>query len=110
MNNKDRALVKNAANKKQVKNANKEESSQREQQLNDLKFVLETPQGRRVMWGLLEHCKTFNSVWESSAKIHYNSGQQDIGHYLMAEIVEADEKYLYQMMKENKKESLDVQQ
>jgi hypothetical protein len=52
------------------------------------------------------HCKTFESIFEPSAKIYYNSGRQDVGHYLMKEIVEAGEHYLLKMMMENKENGL----
>lgn len=103
-----KSLVKNAASEKQVKSAEKKEQLKEDQEIHDLKFVLETAQGRRVFWRLMEQCKVFSSVWEGSAKIHYNAGQQDVGHFIMSEIVRADEKYLFEMMKENKKESLNV--
>lgn len=103
-----RALVGNAADKSQVKSAKKKEVSKREMELNDLRAVLNTPQGRRVMWRIMDECRVFGSVWESSAKIHYNSGKQDLGHFIMAEIVSADEKFLLEMMKENKKENMNV--
>lgn len=104
----EKSLVKNAASEKQVNKAKEKELTFRERELNDLRKLLEHPYGRRVMWRLLEKCRVFGSIWEPSAKIHYNSGQQDLGHFLMAEIVEADEKYLFEMMKENKKENLNV--
>lgn len=107
---KKKGLVKNAADKKQVDSAAKKEQSKRDQEVNDLKFILETVQGRRVFWRFLEHCRVFGSVWEPSAKIHFNSGKQDVGHFIMAEITDADEKYLFEMMKENKKEHLNVGQ
>jgi len=100
----ERSLVKNAASEKQVKKAETRELSKREMELNDLRIVLGSVRGRRVFWRLLEHCKVFGTVWEPSAKIHYNSGQQDVGHFLMSEIVQADERYLFDMMRENKKE------
>lgn len=103
-----KSLVKNAASERQVKKAEGVEQVKDEQEVSDLKIVLETPHGRRVMWRLMEYCKVFNTVWEPSAKIHYNSGQQDVGHFIMSEIIRADEKYLFEMMKENKKESLHV--
>lgn len=105
---KKKSLVKNAASPKQVHNAEKKEESIREKELNDLRQVLDTPQGRRVVWRFLEKCRVFNSIWEASAKIHFNAGQQDIGHFIMGEIVEADEKFLLEMMKENKKETMHV--
>ena len=70
-------------------------------EVNDLLAVLDIPQGRRVLWRILEECKTFGSIYETSARIHYNAGQQDIGHMIMAKITEADEEALFTMMREN---------
>lgn len=93
----------NVADPAQVKNAEKKILSQRDQELNDLKSVLNLPYGRRFIWRLLSTCKTFASVWHPSALIHYQAGQQDIGHFLMSEIAEADQELLFLMMKENQK-------
>lgn len=92
----------NAADESQVRSVGKKIDDQRLQELNDIKTVLATVSGRRLMWRLMGKCRTFSSVWEASAKIHYNAGQQDLGHFIMAEIVEADENLLFKMMKEQK--------
>lgn len=97
-----KALVGNAADEKQVKEATEKAELIREQELNDLRWVCSHPQGRRFLWRLLSKCKVFGTIWDNSAKIHYNSGQQDIGHFIMAELAEADEEILFQMMKEAK--------
>lgn len=76
----------------------------RDQEMSDLLSVLGTRQGRRVVWRLMSKCRVFSSVWENSARIHYNSGQQDIGHFLMAEVVEANPHKLIEMMKESKED------
>lgn len=108
MSKERRSLVKNAASEKQVNKAVRREESQREKEINDLKTVLNTVEGRRVFWRMMDHCKVFGTVWEPSAKIHYNSGKQDVGHFIMSEIVDADERFLLEMMRENKKENLNV--
>ncbi len=94
-------LVKNAASKKQVEEAGGKERRMRERELNEMRMILSTPEGRSFIWRLMGRCKTFNSVWESSAKIHYNSGQQDIGFYLLAEIDQADPEMFFKMRNEN---------
>ena len=99
-----RAAVKNAADPQQVKRAGELEERSRERELNDLRVVLQSREGRRTVWRLLEKCRAFESVFEASAKIYYNAGRQDVGHYLMAEVVEADEEALFLMMRENKQE------
>jgi len=94
-------LVKNAASEKQVKEAAGKENRLRERELNEMRVILSTKEGRRFLWRLMGKCKTFNSIYESSAKIHYNSGQQDIGHYLLAEIDQADPEMFFKMRNEN---------
>ena len=98
----DNTYVKNAANPQQVKAAAKKEETQRDRELNDLRHVLSSVQGRRFLWRMLGFCKVNGSVWESSARIHYNSGQQDVGHHMLAEIIAADEDAYLNMMKESK--------
>lgn len=98
----DKVLVKNAADESQVKEAKRKELSGRDRELNDVRNILSTREGRRFVWRLLGHCKVFSSVWHASALIHYNAGMQDVGHYILADINDADPALLVLMMKENK--------
>ena len=99
----EKALVKNAASEKQVAKARKAEKSGMARDRMDLEAVLETVSGRRLLWRIMGKCKTFESVWESSARIHYNAGQQDIGHWLMQEINDTNQDAFLKMIKENRK-------
>lgn len=99
-----KALVGNASDAQQVKSAARKERDVSERAMEDMRFVLAQPQGRRVFWRLLEKCRVFNSIHETSSLIHYNAGQQDLGHYIMAEIARADEDKLFLMMKEHSSE------
>jgi hypothetical protein len=98
------SLVKNAADEQQVKDAGKKLLSARERELADLRKALELKEVRDFVWRILEKTKVFGSIWEQSARIHYNAGQQDLGHFIMAEINDANQQSLFQMMIENKKE------
>lgn len=97
------ALVKNAADPEQVEEAKKKQSYRRDDELNDIRTVLNTPAGRRFVWRLLEKCGVHRSIWSQSALIHYQSGQQDLGHFIESEIVDADENLLFIMMTENRR-------
>jgi len=92
----------NAAEKKKVEEQKRRANEERRKELNDIKTVVSSVSGRRLLWRVMEKCNTFSSIWEPSAKIHYNSGQQDIGHFILAEITNADENLLFKMMKESK--------
>lgn len=102
MNQSQKPLVTDAADKKQIKNAEQKEKIIRDQELSDIAKIGATVEGKRFFWRLLGRCRTFETIWENSARIHYNAGQQDLGHFLMAEIVEANKEILFQMMTENK--------
>jgi hypothetical protein len=97
-----RALVKNAADPKQVGRATRKERDARAVELADLRAVLNTEYGRRSLWRLLTHCSVFESIFSASSLIYANAGRQDVGHFLMAEIEAADPEAIFRMMREHK--------
>lgn len=97
----DRALVRNAADPRQVKSAERKERDRREQELLDLRELLKTEFGRRFVWRVLGYCKLFSDVWDPSSRIHFNAGLQHVGNWLTAEITAADEEAFFLMMREN---------
>lgn len=102
MRDKKDAYVKNASDEKQVKRSSAMEKIGRDQELDDVKAVMGTECGRRFVWRLLEKCETFGSVARPNyGDTYYVSGKQDVGHYVMAEIAEADEMVLGKLMIEN---------
>lgn len=82
------------------------EALKRKQALDDLRRILESDYGRRYVWHLLEEAKVFETIWDSSSKIHYNAGKQDFGHMLFAEIAKARPEALFDMMKASQKLAL----
>lgn len=99
----------NISDEAQVKKRDEEFKSRKKIESLELRKLLEQKPFRDFMWRLLEHTKTFNTIWEQSARIHYNAGQQDIGHFLMGEIIESNEEALFQMMRENKEKKEEKQ-
>lgn len=95
-----RALVGNAADREQVQRASRKTHDRRALEIADLREVLSTRAGSRTLWRLLEHCKTFESIWDPSVRIHVNAGRQDVGHWLMAEIEQADDAALFRLMQD----------
>jgi len=96
----ERAAVSNAADVKQVKHAGRKDQERRQLEIAALREILKLPAGRLVLWNVLTHCKVFESIWHPSALIHANAGRQDVGHWLLAEIAEADEDVIVLMMRE----------
>lgn len=97
-------LVTNAADEGQVKSAGIKEKIGRDRDLDDMKKVLATDFGRRFVWRLLSRAKVFESIFETSSKIYYNAGIQDFGHYLVAEVVDANPDAYIQMMLDSRAE------
>lgn len=93
----------NLADVTTVKKLAQREKDIRKQEMNDLRTVLSTASGRRLIWRLLERCKTFGSIYNTdSSTMSYLAGKQDLGHFIIAEITQADENLLLKLMKENK--------
>lgn len=98
--------IKNAADEKKIAETATKEERERELQLADLRFILGSPQGRRFIWRLLGHCRVFSSVFNHSGSMtYYNSGMQDVGHFVQAEVIEAKREAYFEMMRENEKGS-----
>lgn len=99
-------MVRNASSEKQVKSAEKKLEVKRLNELEDLRWVLSDPRGRRVLWRILDFCSVFRSIWEASAKIHYNAGRQDVGHFVQSEVTEARPNAMLEMILEHKTKEL----
>ena len=98
----EKVAVRNAADKSQVKEAEKNDENIAEEQRNDIVKILNTPEGRRLIWRIMSRCQSFNSVKKFDNEHTYMAiGAQDLGHWLMTEVVNADENLLFNMMKEN---------
>lgn len=98
-----RPLVQNAADPKQVRHAKRQEKEAREIELEDLRIVLSTEAGRRFAWRVLTYCKVFADTFDESVhRTAFNSGVQNVGHFVMGEITAASEDGLFLMMSENR--------
>lgn len=93
-------LQTNAANPQQLRHATRKEKQRLERRLGALRAVMATPEGRMVMWELLERAGIFRSIWHPSAQIHYNAGRQDFGHEILAWLTDADEEAYLTMERE----------
>jgi Xaa-Pro aminopeptidase len=96
----ERVAVRNAASPGQVRRAKKEDRFNRENELKDIHELMQRPSFRRFIWRVLTQCKAEASVFEQSSKIYYNSGQQDIGHFIKGEIVQGAEAEWLQLLQE----------
>jgi len=73
----------------------------RDRELADLKKVLQTVEGRRVVWRLLSEAGVFRSAFNPNAlQMGFNTGNQNLGYLLWNDLnVVAPERYV-QMQRE----------
>lgn len=97
------AFVRNAADRDQVKEAEGKERRGRERELNDLRVVLATVQGRRFVWRYLTVCGIFQtSVGQEPHQTYYNEGKREVGLRFLDDINESDPDAYLLMLKESK--------
>jgi hypothetical protein len=97
----NQALVKNAGDPDQVKEGKRKEKFNREDALQDVRNVLAEKSGRRFLYSIIYHCGVFQTIWHGSALIHYQSGCQDMGFFIVNLLKEADRTAYLLMLDEN---------
>jgi hypothetical protein len=95
----------NAADPQQVKSAEKKAKRLRDEELEDVRFLLKSEQGKRFMWRYLKKCKIFHSIWHASALIHFEEGRRQVGLEILSDITEASPPALVEMMTNKEKYS-----
>ena len=96
------AKVKNAGDPQQVKKAKQDLRRERILELEDLRAVLNAEQGRRVVARILSFCGIFESIYAPGDLIYFNSGKQDVGNFVLAELTEARADALMLIMRDRK--------
>lgn len=97
-------MIKNAASRTQIKEAGRKQRFSREQELEDVKFILGSLQGRRFVWRYLEECGVFKTSFTGTSQTFFLEGERNVGLRLLADINEAQPEAYVTMMKENKQE------
>lgn len=93
-----RSEVRNAADPKQVKQANQREQSREERRQFFYIQTLETYYGRAVIWDLLGRLGLHRSLLHNQGSmLYYNVGRHDFALELLAEVVGLSEKLYTQM-------------
>lgn len=104
--NGERALVGNASDPEQVREAGAKELKGRDREIEELHMLFGQREFRRFYWRMLERSSAFASVFsESPSRTAYNAGQQDFGHWLFEEIKVSKPEALLEMMVEAQKEN-----
>lgn len=95
-------LVRNAANKEQVQDAQMKVKLQKEREVADLNALLKSPEARRFIWRILKMCGMYESSYTGSGSdTFFREGKRQIGLNILAEVTTVDPNAFLQMMKEN---------
>jgi len=79
----------------------------RNRELNDIRVVTSTPEGRRFIWRVLTEGKIFQSGYvhgDSGYGTTYSAGQRSVGVWALSELLEAKPDVFMQMQKEHASE------
>ncbi len=75
----------NAGDPVQVRTIERLQHDKRDEQLNDLKALLSMPEGRRVLWRVLEHCGIYASTYSAAhSTASFLEGQRQVGTTLIS--------------------------
>lgn len=84
-----------------------EAQRRRKAELDDLRNVLSSDSGYRLVLRLLAHTRVFESIWSPSAEIHKNAGRQDVGHFIWGEVLQASPEALTKFAMDIKRQQTD---
>jgi hypothetical protein len=75
----------------------------RRKELKDIETQMETSQGRRLIWRILEKCNVFATTWAAEANLmSFREGGRNIGLMLLQDVMEAaPKKYMVMMLEAN---------
>jgi hypothetical protein len=74
------------ANAKNTKDRERQLRREQERILRMYRTVIQTPEGRALLYHLAQLAGVGKSCWEQSARIHYNAGRQDFGLELLRDV------------------------
>ncbi len=96
-------LVKNAADADEVKAAAKKVKRADERHKDDVRRLLASDFGRRILWEYLSRCGVFRADCPvNSGSLYFDNGQRNIGLGILTDITNADPDAYILMMKEAK--------
>lgn len=87
----------------QVKEKKTKAQLEKERQVEELRYILSTSGGRNWIWRLLSECKIYKAKVTDQLLTFREIGREDIGLWILAEIMET-EPYAYIKMQEEAKE------
>lgn len=86
-----------------TQNTDIQEKNARNLEIDDLKKILATAEGKRVMWRILEYCGLYRNSFAPQAKMtDFNCGVQSVAQWLIDECISANPKATGDLIINNK--------
>jgi hypothetical protein len=97
----EHSVVRNAADARQIRAAKKKIKFRRKDELADIRAVLASDPGKRLVWRLLQKTRVFGLSFsaENERLTSFHEGERNIGNWLIHDILEADSLALLEIMK-----------
>lgn len=95
----------NAADEENVRTRKRKDESIRDRELADLKLVMDSLEGRRFVWRLLDKAGVFRTSFTGNSTTFFNEGMRNMGLVVLADVHEACAEQYIQMMTEAKKDT-----
>lgn len=90
----------NLADKQSVKEHEAKDRRRRERELDDVRHILASEEGRRFVWRYLGITGVFQTSFTGSSETFFKEGQRNVGLKLIDDITQAEPESLIKMMKE----------
>lgn len=97
-----------AANEELVAAADKKEKQKEKVDLDEMRQVVSTKQGRRFIWQLMCDCGIFQCSFDGSSRTFFKEGERNVGLKILARLNNAHPEVYGIMIKESKGGDYDV--
>lgn len=94
----------NAADEESVKTRKRKDEQVRDRELHDMRSVMDTVEGRRFVWRLLDRAGVFRTSFTGNSTTFFNEGMRNMGLIVLADVQEACAHQYLVMMNEYKKD------
>lgn len=86
----------------QIEKKAKQQKTERDRELDDVRAILDTKAGRRLIWRLLGASELFAVSRAMNQSIYALEGKREIGKLIFSDVMEAQPEAYLLMMKESK--------
>jgi hypothetical protein len=96
--------MRNASDPEKVKESKEKSQRRRDREIDDMKFILNTVQGRRILHKYLSQSGVWQSSFTGNSETFFREGERNMGLKMLADINDADPEFLMIMTKEAKQD------